>query len=35
MPERELRLLALERAAWFAAGRMGLSSGLTMRTTVH
>jgi hypothetical protein len=35
MPERELRLLALECAAWFAAGRRGLSSGFTMRTTVH
>ena len=35
MPERELRPLALERAAWFAAGRRWLSSGFMIRITVH
>jgi len=35
MPERELKLLALERAAWFAAGRRALSSGWSLALTDH
>jgi hypothetical protein len=35
MPERELRLIPLERAARVVAGPRWLSSGFTMRTTVQ